>query len=128
MFQTTAPFGLTAFAAGRAAKSLMASWNRGWSDSDLIRELDTIHAGISGHVLKTRFIAWPNEKYTAGGYSFPAPGEITTIGPMLQRGLGRLQFAGEHCCYKFAGYMEGALQSGIAIAKKLAMSDEQQVA
>jgi monoamine oxidase len=124
----TGPFGLTAFAAGRAAKSLMASWNRGWSDTDLVRELDAIHPGIAPHVLKTRFIAWPNEKYTAGGYSFPAPGEITTIGPLLQRGLGRLQFAGEHCCYKFAGYMEGALQSGIAIAKRLAMTDEQQVA
>ena len=124
----TGPFGLTAFAAGRAAKSLMASWNRGWSDKDLVRELDAIHAGVGAHVLKTRFIAWPNEKYTAGGYSFPAPGEITTIGPLLQRGLGRLHFAGEHCCYKFAGYMEGALQSGVTIAKRLALSDEQKVA
>jgi len=124
----TGPFGLTAFAAGRAANSLMNSWNRGWSDKSVINELESIHPGITPHVLKTRFIAWPNEKYSAGGYSFPAPGEITSIGPMLQRGLGRLHFAGEHCCYKFAGYMEGALQSGIAIANKLAHVDEQQVA
>jgi monoamine oxidase len=124
----TGPFGLTAFVAGRAAKSLMARWNRGWNDQDLVQELDALHAGIGGHVLNTRFIAWPNEKWSAGGYSFPAPGEITTIGPLLQRGLGRLQFAGEHCCYKFAGYMEGALQSGVAVAKKLARSGEQQVA
>lgn len=120
--------GITAFAAGRAANSLMNSWNRGWSDKGVIKELETIHAGITPHVIKTRFIAWPNEKYSAGGYSFPAPGEITTIGPLLARGMDRLHFAGEHCCYKFAGYMEGALQSGIAVAKKLAAVDEKQVA
>ena len=59
---------------------------------------------------------------------FPAPGEITTLGPLISRGLGRLHFAGEHCCYRFAGYMEGALQSGLAVAAKLAHVDEQQVA
>ena len=32
---------------------------------------------------------------------------------------GRLHFAGEHCCYKFVGYMEGALQSGIAAARNV---------
>jgi len=122
------PHGITAFAAGRAANSLMNSWNRGWGEKGVINELESIHPGITPHVLKTRFIAWPNEKYSAGGYSFPAPGEITTMGPILSRGLGRLHFAGEHCCYRFAGYMEGALQSGIAVAKKLADVDEKQVA
>jgi monoamine oxidase len=120
--------GLTAFAAGRAANSLMNSWNRGWSEKSVLKELEAIHAGITPHVIKTRFLAWPNERYSAGGYSFPAPGEITKIGPLLQRGLGRLHFAGEHCCYKFAGYMEGALQSGIAVARQLAHTDEKQVA
>ncbi len=124
----TGQHGLTAFAAGRAANSLMASWNRGWNDKGIISELEAVHPGITKHVTKTRFIAWPNEKYSAGGYSFPAPGEITTLGPIFQRGLGRLHFAGEHCCYRFAGYMEGALQSGIAIAQKLTHVDEQQVA
>jgi monoamine oxidase len=122
------PFGLTAFASGRAAKSLMAGWNRGWSDSAVVKELEAIHHGITPHVLKTRFLAWPNEKYSAGGYSFPAPGEITTIGPLLARGLGRLHFAGEHCCYKFAGYMEGALQSGRMVARAITSRDKKQVA
>lgn len=124
----TGPHGLTAFSAGRAANSLMNSWNRGWSDNGIISELETLHPGISKHVMKTRFIAWPNEKYSAGGYSFPAPGEITTLGPLISHGLGRLHFAGEHCCYRFAGYMEGALQSGIRIATKLVQVDEQKVA
>jgi monoamine oxidase len=36
---------------------------------------------------------------------------------------GRLHLAGEHTCYKFVGYMEGALDSGIRIAKRLAARD-----
>jgi monoamine oxidase len=34
-----------------------------------------------------------------------------------------LHFAGEHACYKFAGYMEGALTSGLKIARRLAARD-----
>ena len=56
--------------------------------------------------------------------SFAAPGEVTTMGPILHKGIeDRLHFAGEHTCYKFAGYMEGALNSGVAIARRLAVRD-----
>jgi monoamine oxidase len=34
-----------------------------------------------------------------------------------------LHFAGEHACYKFVGYMEGALNSGVAVAKRIAARD-----
>jgi monoamine oxidase len=37
--------------------------------------------------------------------------------------LGRLHFAGEHACYKFVGYMEGALNSGVSVAKRIAARD-----
>jgi monoamine oxidase len=59
-----------------------------------------------------------------GGYSFPAPGQVTTVGPLMYKGVGnRLHFAGEHACYKFAGYMEGALNSGVSLARRLAARD-----
>ena len=45
-------------------------------------------------------------------YSFPAPGQVTTQGPTLRQGIGRLHFAGEYTSYAFMGYMEGALESG----------------
>jgi len=46
------------------------------------------------------------------------------MGPLLQNGIGgRLHFAGEYACYKFAGYMEGALNSGVAVARRLAERD-----
>jgi len=48
---------------------------------------------------------------------------VTTLGPQLRQGFGHLHFAGEHTCYQFVGYMNGALRSGIDLAKRLARRD-----
>jgi monoamine oxidase len=48
---------------------------------------------------------------------------VTTVGPILHEGMGRLHFIGEHTCYDFVGYMEGALKSGVSLAKRLANRD-----
>jgi monoamine oxidase len=48
---------------------------------------------------------------------------VTTVGPILHSGLGKLHFAGEHASYQFCGYMEGALYSGASLAKRLAQRD-----
>ena len=63
---------------------------------------------------------WPGDPHTGAGYSFPAPGQVTTLIPRLRAGIGRLHFAGEHTSTKFVGYMEGGLDSGVAVARKLA--------
>src|SRR5579883_3402669 len=56
-----------------------------------------------------RFMAWPLEPWTWGGYSCPAPGEVTRIGKFLSQPFCRhLHFAGEHVCLPFYGFMEGA--------------------
>ena len=34
-----------------------------------------------------------------------------------------MHFAGEHTCYAFVGYMEGALNSGASLARRLAQRD-----
>ena len=56
-------------------------------------------------------------------YSFPAPGQVTSQGPTLYDGIGRLHFAGEYSSYAFMGFMEGALNSGAALAKRIAAKD-----
>ena len=66
---------------------------------------------------------WPGDAWTRASYSFPAPGQVTTMGPILREGVGRLHFAGEHACYAFVGYMEGALNAGTALARRLAQRD-----
>jgi monoamine oxidase len=45
------------------------------------------------------------------------------MGPTLYNGIGRLHFAGEYTSYAFMGYMEGALNSGVRVAKRIAVRD-----
>ena len=87
--------------------------------------LESIFPGYEANVNGTRFMDWPAEQFTGAGYSFPAPGQVTSVGPLLvgAHAGGRLHLAGEHCCYKFVGYMEGGLQSGMAAAKRIAIRD-----
>ena len=81
--------------------------------------------GYGANFVKSFYMDWPNEPWAGASYSFPAPGQVTTVGPLLAKPHmdGRLHLAGEHTCYKFVGYMEGALQSGLRVAKRLAVRD-----
>jgi monoamine oxidase len=89
-----------------------------------LQALEAMYPGIAAQCTDGRFMDWPSETWTGAGYSFPAPGEVTTLGPLLRDGIGgRLHFAGEHACYAFVGYMEGALHSGAAVAQRLAVRD-----
>lgn len=86
-------------------------------------ELEKVYAGYAEQFISGRFMDWPRDPWCMAGYSFPAPGQVTTVGPLMHKGLGRLHFAGEYACYKFVGYMEGALNSGVALARRLAARD-----
>lgn len=81
--------------------------------------LEELLPGFGEHFTSARFMDWPSDPWTLAGYSFPAPGEVTTIAPLWRTGLGRLQFAGEHTSTRFPGYMEGALESGVAAARNI---------
>jgi len=89
-----------------------------------LQELERVYTGIRKSFTKSRYMGWTDDLWTQGSYSFPAQGEVTGVGPLLQQAhAGRIHFAGEHCCYAFVGYMEGALQSGVTVAKRLAERD-----
>jgi monoamine oxidase len=84
---------------------------------------DQIAPGFQSHLLADRLYDWVGDPWTLGSYSNAAPGQVTSQGPILRAGIGRLHFAGEHTSYGFAGYMEGALRSGAAAARRLAQRD-----
>jgi monoamine oxidase len=92
-------------------------------DAEFSKAYTALFPNFEKHFVKGKFVDWMAESWTGGGYSFPAPGEITTLGPIIRNGIGRLHFAGEHACYKFVGYAEGALNAGVALAKRLAERD-----
>jgi monoamine oxidase len=113
---------LIAFSGGPPAERARQRWAR-QRDAAYTEALSEIYPGYREQFVRARFMDWPSEMWTAAGYSFPAPRQVTTIGPIMYEGLGRLHFAGEHTSYKFVGYMEGALNSGVAVAKRIAERD-----
>lgn len=116
------PAGLTVFSGGPAAETCRKKWKSS-RDTEFNKELGRIYPKYPDNLVASRFMDWPGDEWTNGGYSFPAPGQVTTVGPALRRGLGHLHFAGEHTCYKFVGYMEGGLNSGASLAHRLARRD-----
>jgi monoamine oxidase len=116
------PAGLTAFS-GAAAAAAMRGTPAGERDAKYAEDMEVAQPGFKENFINARFMDWPGDQWTLGGYSCPKPGNLLTAGPKLRAGLGKLHFAGEHCSHAFPGYMEGALNSGVALAKRLAVRD-----
>ena len=114
--------GLVAFSGGPAA-DVCREWTAAQRDKNYLAELGKVYRGIAGSFVRARFMDWPSDPWAKASYSFPAPGQVTTQGPTLRQGTGRLHFAGEYTSYAFMGYMEGALNSGAAAARRIAVRD-----
>jgi monoamine oxidase len=113
---------LVAFSGGPSADTCR-SWTPAARYNNYLGELEKIYRGIRPAFVKGRFMDWPSDIWAKGSYSFPSPGEVTTMGPMIWRDNSRLHFAGEYSSYAFMGYMEGALHSGALVARRIAQRD-----
>jgi monoamine oxidase len=113
---------MVAFSGGPAADTCR-EWTAAQRTENYLRELEKVYKGIRASFVRQRFMDWPGDPWSKASYSFPAPGQVTTQGPTLRQGIGRLHFAGEYCSYAFMGYMEGALNSGAAAARRIATRD-----
>ena len=113
---------LTAFSGGPAADSA-ASGPPTSATATTSPSSNKVYRGITASFVRARFMDWPSDPWSKASYSFPAPGQVTSQGPTLRQGIGRLHFAGEYASYAFMGYMEGALNSGAAAAKRIAERD-----
>ena len=113
--------GLVAFS-GAIDADTCAKW--GNRKRAYLNELAPVYPGLRSASRNGVFMNWPKRKWTRGSYSFPKPGEVTRVGPLLRSGFkGKVHFAGEHTCYAFTGYMEAALRSGLRVAEQLARRD-----
>lgn len=117
--QKVAGAGVVAFSGGAGSDTC-----RGWTPAErterYLAALAPVYPGLRASFERARFMDWPSDPWVKGSYSFPAPGEVTTLGPQLQQPIGnRIFLAGEHTCYAFVGYMEGALQSGARAARRI---------
>ena len=86
---------------------------------DVAAQLDRIYPGSRAHLRHAVTVAWAREQYTGGTYTAYAPGQVTRFWRELRRPIGRIHFAGEHTD-AFTGYMEGALRSGVRVARAIA--------
>ncbi len=113
--QATKSAVVTAFSSGEAADHCRT--HKGAALREMyVSELDALYPGFGAAFVTGRFLDWPGDEWTRAGYSFPAPGEVTTRLRRLREPLGSLIVAGEHTSTGFPGYMEGALESGVRAA------------
>jgi monoamine oxidase len=114
-------FVFSIFSGGPAAVSAMKGY-ADEGDAHFRRKVTAIYAGFDKSFQSAKFCNWPErEEWILGGYSCPEPTEVCSVGKFLSTTPhDRLAFAGEHACMAFFGYMEGALQSGLTAAEKIA--------
>lgn len=114
------PACLTVFSGGAAARRCLEVPRR-QRDGQMTAWLEALYPTYARHAGRRLFMAWPEERWTACGYTSPRLGEVTRIYPRLEEGFGgRLFFAGEYASLLFTGFMEGGLHSGAQLAKRLA--------
>lgn len=117
------PHALVAFAGGRQA-DFGRRRPAAERESRYRAALDRLFPGFAAAMTGGRFVDWVDDPWARGTYSFPAPGDVTTVGPLVDAPhAARLHFAGEHCSYAFVGWMEGALASGVRVARRIATRD-----
>ena len=116
-------FVMVAFSGAADADSCIA-----WGDTDrkrkYIEALTAVYPRLDEAMDAFEFKDWPTTDWSLASYYFPRPGEVLEWGPFWKTGFEDwLHFAGEHTCYAFVGYMEGALVSGYRLARRLAIRD-----
>jgi monoamine oxidase len=113
---------MIAFAGGEAAEKLHQA-TPDERDRAMMSDVSSRFPNLPKSLVRSQFVDWLAQKWTLGSYSTPAPGQVMTQGPILAAGLGRLHLAGEHTCVCFVGFLEGALNSGVTVARRFAVRD-----
>jgi monoamine oxidase len=112
----TAGFDLTVFAGGGAAENAIAN---GGSDAYFAPLVSELYPGFPP--THGTFMNWKAEPTIGTGYSCPGPGQVVGAQQSyVTPHNGRLFVAGEHTSPAWFGFMEGALESGIAAVARMA--------
>ena len=63
---------------------------------------------------------WADEPYSRGGYgAYMPPGVLTTVGSALRTPVGLVHWAGTETATRYAGYIDGAISSGLRAAREV---------
>ncbi|WP_157249108.1 flavin monoamine oxidase family protein [Nonomuraea typhae] len=78
-----------------------------------IDDLTAYFGPVARYAIDYLELDWAAEEWTRGCYgAFATPGTLTRFGPALRRPVGPLHWAGTETAVRWAGYMDGAVESG----------------
>lgn len=83
-------------------------------------EMRLLH-GMASEPIASVSRAWSTEPRFGGSYAVYRPGEVTAFWDVLRQPWHRIHLAGEHVA-TCTGYMEGALESGDTVARRIVES------
>jgi monoamine oxidase len=84
--------------------------------ADLDRALPGIAAHWTGRSIRN---AWERHPWALGSYALLEPGQYTTLNGAIGEREGNVHFAGEHTSSDWAGYLNGAVESGQRAAAEI---------
>ncbi|MEV0299351.1 flavin monoamine oxidase family protein [Nocardia sp. NPDC050710] len=124
VFDNTPPGGapgvLVGFLEGRHA-DLGARMDPAARRDRVVADLVGYFGPRAGHPIAYIERDWAEEEFSRGCYgAFTAPSTLTRFGPALRAPVGPLHWAGTETATRWAGYMDGAVESGQRVAREIA--------
>lgn len=112
------PAAYTAFLGGNSGMQVTSSRSNA---EHFTRGLDTVFPGVAAALTGNAYsIGWFAERFAMGSYTCCKPRQWTKLLPHVGRlDTHSLFFAGEHCSYRFRGYMNGAAETGRKVAEQI---------
>jgi monoamine oxidase len=115
--QNGTPGILTLLAGGSASRATRELLARG-GIAEIVKQLDWLSVGRT-RLVTHRVFSWEEDPWAGGGYAYFSPRYDPSWRAWLARPTGRLLFAGEHTSFRWQGYMNGAVESGLRAAAEV---------
>ena len=109
---------LTCYTIGDKAQ-VMANENTEVRNDIIARSLAPRFPCAKQHMIDQTIYYWGDDKYSRGAYAVYGKGQWLKIWPELCKPFMNTLFAGEHLSEFWSGFMEGALETGIAAAEAI---------
>ncbi|NRB40215.1 MAG: FAD-dependent oxidoreductase [Pseudomonadales bacterium] len=95
-----------------------------WTDEEVIQDkvdqIEQMYPGSTQYLVDTSAHLWHRDPYTMGGFLAYAPGQMMKYWGVFLEPAGNVYFAGEHTDDEHIGFIEGAVRSGVRVAKQIA--------
>jgi len=118
-FDQSGPRGiLLAFLWDRLAREV-AEMGEGERINYTLEHMEKIFPGMRQHFEGGVTKSWGDDPWARGCSVYLKPGQVTSLMPHIARPEGRVHFAGTHTHPVLAGWMQGALKSGVRAAQEV---------